>query len=101
MHPKAEVVVYHDVLGEGLLSYLLNNTNREYFVSATTSGTDPVVRLSAVSWLHLNTSATAGRILKLVNRMTGLNAINSLATSIQLASYTPGGHYTAHADAVR
>ena len=100
MYPKAEVVLYHDVLGERLLSYLLNNTNRDYLVSATTSGADPDVRLSAVSWVHLNRSPTTVRILKMVNSLTGLNAVNPLATAIQLASYPPGGHYTAHADAV-
>ena len=101
MYPKAEQVVYHDVLGESLAAYLLKESH-EYVLSGTSGTSDPTIRLSATSWIPLGKSEEkTKRILNTVNSMTGLNAIHPKHTSIQLASYTPGCHSNVHPDTVR
>ena len=98
MFPKSEVVVYHNVVGEQLLSYLRNDTNRSYYFSVAVDGrTDSNSRLSAFSYLDPSTSTESKRLFELVSRTTGLEGTRC---PIHIASYPPGGHFLVHADTV-
>ena len=99
MFPKSEVVLFHNVVGEQLLSYLHNDTDRSYKVSmGRTGGVDAKSRLSAVSYLYPRSSEESLRLFQLVSRVTGLDVMRR---SMQITSYPPGGHFLAHADTVR
>ena len=99
MHPKAEVLLYHNVLGEKLAAYLRNDTDRDFIVSTTTGGggTDSRFRISATSFAQRNASQEVRRIFNLMQRITGLNPGKQ---PLNLNSYTPGGHFGAHPDSV-
>ena len=98
MHPKSEVIEYHDVLGAQLIKYLRNDTRREFIV-ATTDGygvTDPRVRMSAAYFLYKYEEFE--RLSHLVSVVTGLKTGGA---SLNINSYTTGGHFAPHKDAVR
>ena len=97
MHPKPEVVMYHDVIGQGLLAFLRNDTGRNYTWN-TGAETDSNGNLLADTMFHKNDSADAFRILKLAHRITGLNA---MWRGILVDASGPGGHKGAHTDSVR
>ena len=101
MRPKMEVLIFHDVLGQTGLSFLLNSTNLEFYTSSTFGGSNPIVRLSSVAWVLLDRSPEGRRILKMISSMTGLivERVDGHA-AIQIASYTPGCHYSSHPDTV-
>lgn len=100
MHPKTEVVQYHDVLPPKLAAFLTNDTGREYVVSQSALQ-DPNDRMSATFWIELDSSKEAEYFAKIVSKITGLNVIYRRGTTdLQIASYTPGSHYSIHPDTV-
>ena len=101
MHPKPEVVQFHDVLGEKLTAYLRNDTSRYFMLSASTGdgATDTSIRFSATHFIHKNASSKESKwISDLVTRVTGLNTGTG---PLSINSYGPGGHFAAHGDSVR
>ena len=99
MHPKMEVVVYHGILSQRLMTYLRNDTGRDYTVTASRPGGDTESKqcLSTNFVAYKNESEHALRTLQLVSMTTGLN---TLRRPIFLQSYRAGGHYAAHTDSV-
>ena len=102
MHPKAEIVQYHDVLGDKLGTYLRNGTSWEYVTSTIAGKTQssPTVRLSASAYLAWNGSAESMSISKVIERVTGMNVAGQQDMKLVMNSYSPGGHYKAHRDTV-
>ena len=100
MHPHAEVLLFHDVLGEKLKAHLRNDTNRGFIVSTDTDSdaNDAKVRIAATSSIPATTSAEMRKIFHIMERITGLNPWKQ---PFKLNSYTPGGHFAAHSDSVR
>ena len=100
MHPKPEVVMYHDVLSQELLAFLRNDTGRNYKIGASTQygETDSETSVLAKTLVYKNESVHALRTLKLASRITGLNA---MLRGILVHASGPGGHNGAHTDSVR
>ena len=99
MHPKTEVVIYHNLLGPTDLAFLRNDSGREFKISTSLAWfeTNSKVRLSATATLSVQNSRQVQHILKLANRATGLS---TLRRPLQIHSYQPGGHYSVHTDSV-
>ena len=100
MHPKPEVVQYHDVLDEKLTAYLRNESSRYFMLSASTGdgATDTSIRFSATHFLHKKSSdEESKRISDLVTHLTGLSPGTG---HLSVNSCGPGGHFAAHGDSV-
>lgn len=105
MHPKPEIVQFHDFLTQQDTQFLRNDTNsnkpHDFQPSNTAGGANPVERLGAVLWHSLNGSQQSLKIMKIVQKATGLKIVeNTWATRVQIGAYTPGSHYNVHHDTV-
>ena len=103
MRPKSEVVQFHDILNKQRIQYLQNDANKpsDFIMSFTTEEANPTKRLGAILWLPTYSSPESLKIMKIVEKATGLVATErDSVTALQLASYPPGSHYGAHADSV-
>ena len=103
MYPKSEVVQFHDILTTELQRYLLNETNKkeDYLFSFTNKEANPVIRISAHLWHPTNSSQESLKIMKVVEKATGLTVRNRGGmTVLQIANYPPGSHFTIHPDTV-
>ena len=94
MHPKAEVVIVHKVLGEGLLEFLRNDTGRNYSVCGSE---DSKMCLYATTKLPENSSQGALRTLQIASRISGLKLTGR---PVMVTVSAAGGHHPAHVDAV-
>ena len=97
MHPKAEVVMIHDVVGQGRLAFLRNDTGRAYVVCES-GATDPKECLYSYSWVYGNTSEKALRTLQLMSRISGLKTTSH---PLAILAQAPGGYHRVHTDSVR
>lgn len=97
MHPKAEVALYHNVIGEISLAKLRNKDSLpDYKVptAAARASVNPSVRSSATSHTFRNhSSAKVPPLLLLVNKITGLDPANQ---KLRENFYTAGGYFGAH-----
>ena len=94
-HPKTEVVMVHNVLGQQLLAYLGNDTGRNFFYCAWN---DPKQCLYSQIWIEGDATETAVRTLRLASRITGLKTNQN---RILVNAHVPGGHHDVHLDSVR
>ena len=82
----------------------------EAFMKATTGSTsvsdgerhaDSKNRLATTAWLPEKVFSISMKISKLTERITGLKVVGAVREDLQVAGYTPGGHYFQHLDSVR
>ena len=93
LHPKTEVVVVHDVLGQRLLGFLRNDTGRHFVLT----------QQSLRSFADLNKSSPQEDLrrstLQLASRISGLKHTNEI--EIMVNEQAPGGYHYLHLDSVR
>ena len=93
MHPKTEVVMVHNVLGERLLGFLRNDTGRHFEFNLPTPQ----------STTDFNETSPQGDlrrlILQLASRISGLKTTKEIA--IMVNAHPPGGYHHLHKDSVR
>ena len=106
LFPKSEVVQYHDVLTEKVMANL-RRIPAEAFMKATTSSlpenerlADSKTRLTSIAWISGKQFRISMNISKLTERITGLKVVDASSEDLQVAGYTPGGHYAEHRDTV-
>ena len=103
MYPKPEIVQFHDILNKRQIQYLRNDSNKErdFLLSMTKDELNPVERLGATLWHFTNSSQESLKIMKTVEKATGLIATEKQRdTAIQIATYAPGSHFSVHPDTV-
>ena len=91
MHPKPEVVLYHDVSSPQVLAFLRNDSG----ISYSSCGSNPNACLYVSSMVYKNESE---HVRKLASRILGLNTARR---GLSMHVHMPGGHHGLHADAVR
>ena len=106
-YPKSEVVQFHNVLTPKLSAFLSNaERDQRYDLPPIRLNPDPKKSLSAAFWIHLETNSSGSEEVrdlgKLVERLTNLKLKNKGVrdTAIQITSYVPGCHISAHRDSV-
>ena len=107
MHPKADILQYHDLLPEKLLKFLWNEASsneQEYVLAANRRHPiNPVGRITATYWHYFDSSepSTQTRIMKLLTKATGLTVFQrNSGNALKMSSYTAGGHFSVHPDSV-
>lgn len=100
LHPK--IVLFHDVLSEGEISYIRNqgseNFQRSELVGTTDRAMIDSVRVSETSWVH-DAPGVIRRITDRVSLLTGLATLNC-TEPFQVVNYGIGGMYHPHLDAL-
>ena len=97
------MIQYHDILGDEMIQKIKHEASSSLITAHVEGDTRNIaVRSSLHTWIDDNNREDYRNLIRTVRLATGLKVgKRSASENLQVASYSPGAHYSVHFDAVR